>query len=190
MNPDFLPAVAVSTVYGFIGFEITMAHASVFDKHREDPTSITAAGLHRYSQAEPPGNASAFSRRLDTDRAGRQREEEKEMRPRAERCGTGNDSESTQNYRLRLFVAGDHVNSVKARLALARLCDGQLRDRCELHVVDVLEDDYQAVMDQPLVAVPALVVEGPFPLKVIVGSLGDEDKLLATLGLMGHGEWP
>jgi len=89
-------------------------------------------------------------------------------------------------YRLRLFVAGDEPNSVKARAVLSRLCDEYLRDRCELHVIDVLED-YQAALDHRVVAVPALIVETPPPGRTIVGSLSDERKVLEALGLTETG---
>lgn len=92
------------------------------------------------------------------------------------------------SYRFRLFVAGDEPNSLRARAALARLCDERLKDRCELMIVDVFED-YQAAIDHGVIVVPTLIVEAPPPAKTIVGSLDDEEKVLAALGLFaGKGE--
>ena len=88
-------------------------------------------------------------------------------------------------YRLRLFVAGDEPNSLKAKSVLSRLCDRHLKDRCEIRLVDVF-DDYQAAIDSGVSVVPALIVEAPPPARVIVGSLCDEDKVLAALGLAGE----
>ena len=92
-------------------------------------------------------------------------------------------------FRFRLFVAGDEPNSIKARAVLARLRDEHLKDRCEMRIVDVFED-YQAAIDHHVIVVPTLIVEAPSPKKTIVGSLGDEEKVLAALGLAGKGERP
>lgn len=88
----------------------------------------------------------------------------------------------TPSYRLRLFVAGQEANSVKAVAVLSRLREAYLSGRCELSIVDVFED-YQAAIDQHVVAVPTLIVESPPPRRVIVGSLADEEELLTALGI-------
>jgi circadian clock protein KaiB len=88
-------------------------------------------------------------------------------------------------YRFRLFVAGDEPNSLRFRAVLARLCKEHLKDRCEMHIVDVLED-YQAAIDNQVVVVPTLIVDAPPLAMTIVGSLGDEEKMLAALGLAGR----
>ena len=80
-------------------------------------------------------------------------------------------------YRLRLFVAGNELNSKKARMVLARLCEQHLKDRCEIRIVDVLQN-YQAALTQQVMIVPTLIVETPTTKTVIVGSLSDEEKVL------------
>lgn len=90
-------------------------------------------------------------------------------------------------YRLCLFVAGREPNSLKAMAVLSRLCESYLRGQHELVVVDVLED-YQAAIDYQIMVVPTLIVEAPLPRKTIVGSLSDEEKVLAMLGLSKSGE--
>jgi len=84
-------------------------------------------------------------------------------------------------YRLRLFVAGQEPNSLKAMAILNRLRETHLQGGCELSIVDVFED-YQAAIEQHIVAVPTLIIESPPPRRIIVGSLEDEEKLLAALG--------
>ncbi|MEJ5311350.1 MAG: circadian clock KaiB family protein [Anaerolineae bacterium] len=86
-------------------------------------------------------------------------------------------------YRLRLFVAGDEPNSLKAKAVLSRLCNERLKERCEIRIVDVFED-YQAAIDYGISVVPALIVESPLPMRTIVGSLNATDKVLAALGLV------
>lgn len=89
-------------------------------------------------------------------------------------------------YRLRLFIAGDEPNSAQAKAALTRLCDKYLRGRCEIQIVDVFED-YQAAIDYGVSVVPTLIVESPLPARTVVGSLSDENKVLAALGLAQEG---
>ncbi|GAB4374134.1 MAG: hypothetical protein Kow0042_18520 [Calditrichia bacterium] len=90
-------------------------------------------------------------------------------------------------YQLRLFVAGDEPNSAKARAVLTRLCREYLKDRHNIEIVDVFEN-YELAIENNIVAVPALIVESPPPRRVIVGSLNDENKVLATLGLLDKEE--
>lgn len=92
-------------------------------------------------------------------------------------------------YRLRLFVAGDEPNSVKAKAMLARLCDTLLGHNCQVTVVDVLQD-YQAAIEYQVMVVPTLIVEWPPPVRSILGSLTDEDKVVAALGLVKEGNEP
>lgn len=85
-------------------------------------------------------------------------------------------------YRLRLFVAGDEPNSAQARALLERLCTEALAGRYEIHIVDVFEN-YRAALENQVVAVPTLIVESPPPIRYIVGSLSEEDKVRTVLGL-------
>ncbi len=85
-------------------------------------------------------------------------------------------------FRLRLFVAGDEPNSAKARSVLGRLCEHYLKGRYEIDVVDVLTD-YQAALTDQVMAVPTLFVDAPVGRSVIVGSLSDEEKVLAAFGI-------
>lgn len=89
---------------------------------------------------------------------------------------------SDRTYRFLLFVAGDEPNSQRAKAALARLCEEHLKDRCETRIVDVFED-YQAAIDHGVIVVPTLIVESPPPARTIMGSLENEGKVLAALGL-------
>lgn len=111
------------------------------------------------------------------------------MKPKTGRQKTDDPAGGTPFYRLRLFVAGDEPNSVKARAVLSRLCNDYLGDSYEIHVVDVFED-YQAAIEHRVIVIPALIVEAPPPAKTIVGSLSDEGKVLAALGLTEKGEQP
>lgn len=108
------------------------------------------------------------------------------MAPEFDDLGAGSPTVDKPLYRMRLFVAGNEPNSARARDVLARLCAAHLQGRCEIEVVDVFED-YQAAISHHIVAVPTLIVEAPPPRRVIVGSLADEGKVLAILGLPEKG---
>lgn len=88
---------------------------------------------------------------------------------------------------LRLFVAGEDANSRLAREALGRIAQ-ELEGHVELKVVDVFED-YQAALAARIVMVPALVIESPPPRRVIVGSMADEVRVRAALGLASGGRY-
>ncbi|MBC8264446.1 MAG: circadian clock protein KaiB [Anaerolineales bacterium] len=89
-----------------------------------------------------------------------------------------------ETYILRLFVAGDERHSRQARENLARLCEGRLKGRYELEIVDVLEDFRAALKDGVLVT-PALIVVAPPPRVTILGNLSDTQKVLDALRLTG-----
>jgi len=86
------------------------------------------------------------------------------------------------HYRLMLFVAGDEPNSRTARQNLADLCEQQLAGRCDVEIVDVLEDFAAAARHNVLVTPTLLVVE-PAPEIVVVGNLSDRRKVCAALRL-------
>lgn len=96
-------------------------------------------------------------------------------------------SEEGGKYCLRLFVAGDEPNSKKAEETLKRLAETRLRGLCTIEVVDVL-NDFRAAIENNILVVPTLVVEGPDPPVKIIGSLSDVRKVLDALGLPNEEE--
>ena len=109
------------------------------------------------------------------------------MRPTAGAANEPGADGGPPRYRLRLFVAGDEPNSVRARSVISRVCDSRLRGRYELTIVDVFVD-YQAAIDWHVLMVPTLIVEAPPPQRTIVGSFRDEETLLGALGLSAAGD--
>ncbi len=95
-------------------------------------------------------------------------------------------AETPQSYHLQLFVAGDEPNSRRARDNLARICRDHLEGRCELEVLDVLDDFREALANNILVA-PTLVIREPGPRVTVVGDFSDEPHVLSALRLPGRG---
>ena len=87
-----------------------------------------------------------------------------------------------QNYRLRLYVAGQTPKSITAFANLKRLCEEYLPGRYELEVIDLVENPQLAAGDQ-IFALPTLVRKLPSPLKRIIGNLSDKEKFLVGMDL-------
>lgn len=95
---------------------------------------------------------------------------------------------------LELYIAGQSRNSLTALANLRRLCERELVGRCDLTVVDILEDP-QAAEAANILATPTLIKRAPPPLRRIVGDLSltqivldsldfDEDPLNAVKGFI------
>jgi circadian clock protein KaiB len=67
-------------------------------------------------------------------------------------------SRRPDKYVLRLYVAGASEKSRRAILRVRQLCDGELKDYCELEVIDVYQQPILA-RDGQIVATPTLVKE-------------------------------
>jgi len=86
------------------------------------------------------------------------------------------------HYRLRLYVAGQSKKSMTAIANLTKLCDVHLPGCHQVEVIDLTKHPELAVADQ-ILAVPTLVRRLPAPLKRIIGTLADVDKVLVGLEL-------
>jgi circadian clock protein KaiB len=80
---------------------------------------------------------------------------------------------------MRLFVAGNEANSVKAMANLEQICKDYLGDDVEYEVIDVIQD-FQTALESGVLVTPELVVTEPVSVK-IAGTLSDTAKVLAAL---------
>jgi len=83
---------------------------------------------------------------------------------------------------LRLFIAGMSSRSVAAIHSIKKICDQHLDGQYELEIVDLYRQPARAQKDQ-IVAVPTLIKQMPLPLRRIIGSMADEDRLMNGLNL-------
>ena len=88
------------------------------------------------------------------------------------------------HYLLRLFVAGNGPNSKQALANLHRLCREHLNGRCTIETVDVVKN-YEAAVRNNILVTPALILVAPRPRVMILGNLGDSQKVLVALRLSG-----
>jgi circadian clock protein KaiB len=85
-------------------------------------------------------------------------------------------------YLLRLYVAGQSTKSMLAIANLQQACDEHLAGRYVIEVIDLLKTPQLAAGDQ-ILAIPTLVRRLPPPLKRIIGTLSDTEKLLVGLDI-------
>lgn len=85
-------------------------------------------------------------------------------------------------WQLRLYIAGQTARSAAALVNLKRLCETHLAGRYEIEVIDLLVNPKLAAGDQ-ILAVPTLVRLLPEPMKKIIGSLSDVERVLVGLDL-------
>jgi circadian clock protein KaiB len=97
-----------------------------------------------------------------------------------EKCG--NQSESECRYELRLYVAGQTPRSMEAFSNLKKICEEHLKGRYSIEVIDLLENPRLAKGDQ-ILAIPTLVRRLPEPVRKIIGTLADTERVLVGLDL-------
>jgi len=83
---------------------------------------------------------------------------------------------------MRLYIANNAPNSLRAVANLAAICKEYLKDNFELEIIDVLETPLRALADGILVT-PSLAKMFPLPAVKIVGNLSDKSSVLHALGI-------
>jgi circadian clock protein KaiB len=112
--------------------------------------------------------------RSTTVRAGRA-----ERKPAIERLLEGR---LAPRYRLRLYVAGNNLNSFRAIENLEKFCREHLQGRAELEIVDLYQQPALASRDR-IVAAPCLVKLYPDPQRRFVGDLSDWKRVIHGLSI-------
>lgn len=83
--------------------------------------------------------------------------------------------------RLRLYVAGQAPNSVRAIANARAICSEHFASAHELEVVDLLEHPGRALADG-IIVTPTLLKLHPPPLQRVIGDLSDTIRVLLALG--------
>ncbi len=82
---------------------------------------------------------------------------------------------------LRLYVAGNAPNSVRAIANVQAICDQHFGRTHELEIVDLLEHPRRALADA-IVVTPTLLKLAPLPIQRVIGNLSDTNQVLLALG--------
>ena len=85
-------------------------------------------------------------------------------------------------WELRLYVAGQTPRSLTAFANLKQICEGHLKGRYRIQVIDLVEKPQLSKGDQ-ILAIPTLVRKLPEPVRKIIGDLSDTEQVLVGLDL-------
>jgi circadian clock protein KaiB len=88
-------------------------------------------------------------------------------------------------HKFRLYVADDTMNSALATVNLQALCQAHWPNRHEIEIVDVFKEPQRAILEG-IRMTPTLLRLAPLPIRRIVGTLVDTQRVLETLGLDIH----
>ena len=90
--------------------------------------------------------------------------------------------ECEEIWELRLYVAGQTPKSIEAFANLKKIAETHLEGKYRIEVIDLMENPELAKGDQ-ILALPTLVRKLPEPVKKIIGTLADEEKVLVGLDI-------
>ena len=88
-----------------------------------------------------------------------------------------------KNYVLKLYVAGNTPNSVRALKMLNDILEKEFQGVYTLKVIDVLKNPQLAEEDK-ILATPTLAKVLPPPVRKIIGDLSDRERVLIGLDLL------
>ncbi|GAB4541361.1 MAG: circadian clock protein KaiB [Pleurocapsa sp.] len=88
-----------------------------------------------------------------------------------------------KTYVLKLYVAGNTPNSVRALKTLKNILEKDFQGVYALKVIDVLKNPQLAEEDK-ILATPTLSKVLPPPVRKIIGDLSDREKVLIGLDLL------
>ena len=92
-------------------------------------------------------------------------------------------------WELRLYVADNTSKSIEAFRNLTQMCEEHVAGRYHIEVIDLVKNPQLAQGDQ-ILAVPAVVRKLPAPMRKMIGTLADTEKVLVGLDLRPHGATP
>ena len=88
----------------------------------------------------------------------------------------GPTADGPEQWKLRLYVAGQTPKSLAAVSNLKALCEESLAGRYRIEVVDLVENPHLARTEQ-IVAIPTLVRVVPTPTRKFIGDLSDKERV-------------
>jgi circadian clock protein KaiB len=91
-------------------------------------------------------------------------------------------SPSSQLWQLRRYVTDQTPKSLVAFANLKTFCENHLKGRYRIKVIDLLKHPRLAKGDQ-ILAIPTVVRKLPKPVRTIMGTLSDTERVLVGLDL-------
>lgn len=96
--------------------------------------------------------------------------------------GTGAVTSATECFNFKLYVAGQTPKSLTAITNLKAVCEKHLPGTYTIEIVDIAQNPERAIEDQ-IMALPTLVRRLPEPIKRMIGTLSDVEKVLVGLDI-------
>ena len=93
------------------------------------------------------------------------------------------ENRKTEQYVLRLYVAGNNLRSQAAIENVKKICEENLNERYELEVIDIYQDQRKN-FDDLVIAAPTLIKRLPLPLRRMIGDMANKDRILVALDLV------
>ena len=87
---------------------------------------------------------------------------------------------SDEFWDLRLYITGRTFKAMAVLSTLRAACEGRLKGRYRITVIDLIEQPQRACADQ-IVAIPTIVRKLPKPARTFIGNLSDVTQLLADV---------
>ena len=87
-----------------------------------------------------------------------------------------------EKWLFRLYVTDHTPKCISALENLKRFCEEHLAGKYEIELVDLLEKPWLAKDDQ-IIAIPTLIRKLPEPVRKLIGTLNDTERLLVGLEL-------
>lgn len=91
-------------------------------------------------------------------------------------------TKNSEMWELRLYVAGQTANSMRAFANLKKICEEHLKGKYTIEVIDLMKNPQLAKGDQ-ILAIPTLVRKLPEPLRKIIGDLSNTERVLVGLDI-------
>jgi len=89
----------------------------------------------------------------------------------------------TEQYVLRLYIAGNNSRSQIAVRRVRKICEDYFAGRYDLEVIDICHDQSKNLIDL-VHAAPTLIRKLPLPLRRIVGDMTRKEKVLVGLDII------
>ena len=88
---------------------------------------------------------------------------------------------SDVKLQLRLYVAGNAPNSVRAIANARAICEEHFNGSHDLEIVDLLDHPVRGLADG-IIVTPTLLKLSPLPVQRVIGNLSDTSQVLLALG--------
>jgi circadian clock protein KaiB len=92
------------------------------------------------------------------------------------------ENSSKSHYVLRLYVSGITPKSRIAIQNIKKICEENLRGRCDLEVIDIYQQP-DLIREEQILAAPTLIKKLPLPLRKIIGDMSNTERILVGLDL-------